>query len=227
MKKKLLIVVAIALFAATATTLFFYSILPDRLAGGESAAEIEVLVAAHDLARGARLTADDLSVAALPASTTPADALRQGDDVQGRYLAIPAKKGQPILGSYFPSRETGGVSAAIPHGQRAVTLHVEEYAGVTDLVEPGDRVDVLVANQRRSPGGRNITIQMLVENVEVLDAGRGGAAAKNAVPVVTVLVDASDVERVSLADQSGAVRIALRNPADTDVEITAAAAREN
>lgn len=220
MKKKLLIVVAIAIFAATATTLFFYSILPDRFLKAQHAERsVEVLVAARDLARGTRLNASDLTVSAMVESTTPTDALRKGDDVEGRYLATSAPAGQPILGSYFPSRETGGISSAIPPGQRAVSLHVEEYAGVTDLVEAGDRVDVLVASNRRAPGSKKITVSTLVENVEVLDTGRGSQTAKAPAAVVTVLVDAREVEKLSLADQSGAIRLALRNPTDSDVEI--------
>ncbi len=219
MNKKLLIVGAIAVFAATATTLFFYSVLAGRFAGGEQAKKtVKVLVAARDLPRGTRLADADLTVEAMPESSLPPGALLDGDDVEGRYLATSAPAGQPILDSYFPSRETGGISAAIPPGQRAVSLHVEEYAGVTDLVEAGDRVDILVATGRRSPGSKGIKLSTLVENVEVLDTGRS-ADGKSAAPVVTVLIDTGEVEKVSLADQSGAVRLALRNPIDSGVEI--------
>ena len=105
---------------------------------------------------------------------------------------------------------------------RAVTVHVNEFAGVTQLVQRGDRVDVMVANLPRSPGRPDVRLKTVLQNIEVVATGREPVTReqRNPIPVVTLLVEAKESERLTLADQSGAVRLALRNPLDESVEIT-------
>ena len=143
--------------------------------------------------------------------------------MEGRFLLQAVRSGAPLTDSVFPSSESGGLAATIPLGMRAVSLHVEEYAGVTQIVESGDRVDIYMASDRRTPGRRDISVKTVLENIEVIDTGRwekqaGGQAPQ---PVVTVIVNYEDARALSLADQSGSIRLALRNPTDGNISIQA------
>ena len=131
--------------------------------------------------------------------------------------------GAPLTDSVFPSSESGGLAATIPLGMRAVSLHVEEYAGVTEIVESGDRVDIYMASDRRTPGRRDIAVTAVLENIEVIDTGRwdNQPGRQAPLPVVTVIVNYEDARALSLADQSGAIRLALRNPTDGNISLQA------
>jgi len=62
MRRRFLIIAAVALVAAVGTTAFFYNLLSDSLgSGGGEVAQRPVVVAARDLARGTRIMPDDLT----------------------------------------------------------------------------------------------------------------------------------------------------------------------
>lgn len=218
MKRKILIVGVAALAVATTTTVFFYNLLSKQM-GPQAEGErvVQVAVATRDLPRGRLIEASDLQLESREAAEAPAGAARSLDGVVGERLALAVEAGKPLLLEYLPSSGRGSISTAIPSGMRALTLHVNEYAGVTNLIEMGDRVDVLVSNQLRSPGRLGMKVQTLLENVEVLATGLDSEVGDGEdIPTVTVLVRAAEAERVLLADQSGAVLLALRNPSDDE-----------
>jgi hypothetical protein len=105
---------------------------------------------------------------------------------------------------------------------RAVSIHLAEYAGVARLLENGDRVDILAADSDRRPGNLEARLHTVLQGVHVLDAGKDEDpnARRGSQPVVTVLVEAKDAETLSLADQAGSIRLALRNPLDNTTEKT-------
>jgi pilus assembly protein CpaB len=223
MNKKVLIVAGVALAAAIATTVFFGVVMSDRLTPPPEPAEVVVAAAVRDLPRGTRLSPGDIELTRVPAASAPAGAFSSVEAVEGRFLLQALPAGAPFTASAFPSSESGGLAATIPLGMRAVSLHVEEYAGVTEIVEAGDRVDIYMASDRRSPGRRDISVKTVLENIEVIDTGRWEKqpGRQEPQPVVTVIVDYEDARDLSLADQAGAIRLALRNPTDGNVSLQA------
>ncbi len=223
MNKKVLIVAGVALAAAIATTAFFGVVLSDQLSPPTEPAEVVVAAAVRDLPRGTRLTPADIELTRVLATEAPAGTFSSVEALEGRFLLKAVQSGTPLTDSVFPSSESGGLAATIPLGMRAVSLHVEEYAGVTELVESGDRVDIYMASDRRSPGRSDIAVKTVLENIEVIDTGRwdqqSGRQAPS--PVVTVIVNHEDARALSLADQSGAIRLALRNPTDGNISLQA------
>lgn len=220
MNKKVLIVAGVALAAAVVTTVFFGALLSDHLAAPAETPQVVAAVAVRDLPRGTRITQEDVELTKLDVTHAPAGVISSVEALEGRFLIQSATAGAPITQEFFPSRESGGMAAAIPTGMRAVSLHVEEYAGVTEIVEPGDRVDIYMATDRRSPG-QKIDVKTILENIEVIDTGRGPDefGRPGQLAVVTVIVDSGDARELSVADQSGAIRLALRNPTDGNITI--------
>ena len=223
-RKKLLLVIAIGLVGASASTFLFYHLISGGMAENTmlSPAEHLVVVAARDLSRGRQLTADDLEVASWKGAQPPGGAFFQASAVQGKVVGKHVSAGQPVLPEHLVDDDQLWLAAAIPSGMRAVTVHVQEFAGVTQLVQLGDRVDVMVANSLRVPGRRDLRLQTVLQNIEVVATGREPFAGgrPNPIPVVTLLVEARDSERLSVADQSSSIRLVLRNPLDESVEIT-------
>ena len=222
-KKKLLLVIGIGLVGAAASTFLFYHLISGHFAGTAVAPlEYSIVVAARDLPRGTLLGAGDVEISAWKGARRPAGAFLDPRAVEGRVLGENVPAAKPVLPAHLADEDRLWLAASVPAGMRAVTVHVNEFAGVTQLVELGDRVDVMVANQSRSPGRKDLRLKTVLQNVEVVATGREPLTRgkRNPIPVITLLVEAGESERLSLADQSGAIRLVLRNPLDESVEIT-------
>ncbi len=217
MNRKVLIVGGIALAAATAATLFFYTLLKDQIGGGEAVQTASVAVAAHGLPRGVMLQPDDIELRTRPIAEIPPGSFRHKEQLEGRYLAREIAAGRPITAADLPAQGKAGVSSIIPPGMRAISIHVEQYIGVNRLVEVGDRVDVLASNWVRSPGRSDMTIATVLQNVEVIATDRNLKERTAQIPNVTVLVNADQAGTLTLADQAAELRLALRNPVDEEI----------
>jgi pilus assembly protein CpaB len=158
----------LALLLAVAGSLFATAWLK-REAGGGAGAPIAtrlVWVAAGDLSAGDRFTAANATSRLWPADSV-ADGQLAGDAAallpyEGAVLGMPVSAGHPLLASHFRHGAAGALAALVAPGMRAVSLAVSAASGLSGLVVPGDRVDVVVA--RTLASGRSVAV------VPVLDA---------------------------------------------------------
>jgi len=95
---------------------------------------------------------------------------------------------------------------------------VNEVIGVAGYVLPGTRVDV-VATVNPTQQQTDVTSKVVLANVQVLTSGTkieqdGDKGKPMEVSVVTLLVDPSEAERLTLASTEGKIQLALRNPLD-------------
>ena len=102
-------------------------------------AEVEVVVAAVDLAAGAVLGAGDLTLVTLPPAAVPDGVVFDIGQLTGEVLAGPLRRGEPVT----DVRVVGpGLWSQVPAGQVAAPVRLADLA-VATLLRPGDRVDVL------------------------------------------------------------------------------------
>ena len=139
----------------------------------EPAPTTVVIGAARDLPAGTALVEADLRRLRLPDETLPDGALTAVADVAGRVLAGPVRAGEALT----DVRLLG--AALVPDGERvAVPVRVAEPA-LPQLVQAGDRVDVLAA----SPDGAQ-TARAVVSDVAVLAVPPADQTAEGALLVV-------------------------------------------
>jgi pilus assembly protein CpaB len=180
----------------------------------------KVVVAAANLTLGDELSADNVRLVDFPANSVPPTAFGAADDVIGRGVIAPMVEHEPILPDKLASKDAGaGLPPAIPEGKRALSVSVNEVIGVAGYVLPGTRVDVL-ATVNPSQNQTEVTSKVILTNVPVLAAGTkierdGPDNEPIAVTVVTLLVDPTEAERLTLASTEGKIQLALRNPLDT------------
>jgi Flp pilus assembly protein CpaB len=121
-----------ALFAACAAAL--------TLAAAHPHAEgVRVLVAAHDLTAGTRLSAADVAERVFPAETVPSGAVHHAS---GRVLADPVRRGEPLTDAHLRS---GGLLPLGDPAAVAAPIRLAD-AAIARLLHPGDHVDVLAAH---------------------------------------------------------------------------------
>jgi pilus assembly protein CpaB len=184
-----------------------------------------VIVATSDLNIGAELRPEHVRIVEWPATAVPATAFANAEDVVGRGLILPIVENEPILASKLAAKEAGaGLPPVIPPGMRALSVRVNDVVGVAGYVLPGTRVDV-VATVNPTQQATDVTSKVVLTNVQVLAAGTkieqdtdGGKPM--AVSVVTLLVDPSEAERLTLASTEGKIQLALRNPLDKTTPTT-------
>jgi pilus assembly protein CpaB len=231
MSKRVLVVLGIGLVGAVAATFLFYQLMAGRLSTPNEtvSAPSSVVIAARELPRGRRLALGDVRVEpwneGTPGSGPPPDAFLDPREALGRVIQRPIAAGNLITQADLLVEDESWLAARIPEGMRGVSVHVGEFAGITQLIRVGDRVDVMVADQERMPGRPNVRLRTLLENIEVIATGREPLpdGRLNPLPVVTLLVGNKDSEAVYRADQGGVIRLALRSPLE-GIEAPAASA---
>src|SRR5215510_8324414 len=184
-----------------------------------------VVVAAADLDIGTEITKDDVRVVDWPQGAVPANVISDPQEVIGRGIIVPMVQNEPFLPMKLSSKDGGGgLPPAIPPGLRALSVKVNEVIGVAGYVLPGTRVDV-VATVSPSQQPADTTSKVILTNVQVLAAGtkieRDTEKGKPiAVTVVTLLVDPTESEKLTLAANEGKIQLALRNPLDKATPVT-------
>jgi pilus assembly protein CpaB len=215
-RRRTLILAALALVLSVAVTFVAYSVLSNRLQPVESG---KIVVATHEIALGARLTAIDLRLTPWPNTTPIEGSFTTIADAVNRGVIIPMIANEPVLESKLAGKDGGaGLQGSIRNGMRAVAVKVNEVIGVAGFVIPGTRVDVILSG---SPD-RNTQTEMariILENVEVLSSGKNMARDTEGKPldaqVVTLLVSPEDSQKLALASMDGGnIQLALRNPLD-------------
>jgi pilus assembly protein CpaB len=223
------IFLALALLVALATSIGIFSWLNSQVAQeGVSVVESEVrmvAVAAADLSWGTILTPEMVEQIPFPADKLPAGYVTDTATLKDRVIVADMKHNEPFLDSKLaPLSGAGGIASVTNHDKRAMAVKVDEVVGVAGFIKPNDRVDVMVTMET-NPGNRLFHSKMILQNIRVLAAGTEmvrGSKDGEAKPVTVIAVEVSidEAEKLSLASTQGSLRLALRNPSNTDAVLT-------
>ncbi|MDE0050419.1 MAG: Flp pilus assembly protein CpaB [Rhodospirillales bacterium] len=113
------------------------------------------------------------------------------------------------------------LATVLKPGMRAVTVTLGAAKGISGLVDPGDRVDVVLTARSRESGRQSVLVRRFLENVRVvaLDRQTGGAAGaspprdeveRRKTVAATLEVLPSQTGLVALAALEGELSLALR-----------------
>lgn len=184
---------------------------------------IDVVVASTEIPKGERLTAENIRTAPFLRESLPTGISSDAEHIIGRIALTPLSEGEPITQSRLVSKDvqTGGVSALIAPGMRAVGVKGNKVLGLSGFVRPGNRVDVLVTIDDTSTKEDMTKTKTVLENIRVLATGtefEAGSAddEPSSVDTYTLELSPEEAERLALAATRGTLHFALRNPADTE-----------
>jgi len=182
-----------------------------------------VLVAAQDIAAGARIEPAMVATATQPADGIQPHALTQPAQAAGKVAVVPIYKGEQILNSKLERPHTSQtLSMKLSPGKRAITINIDPITGVGGFIRPGDFVDVLGLFQLPTPDGRQAGVTVtLLQRVPVLAAGAatdgGPAGGGGRTDTVTLALSPQEAELVLFARAQGQLQLALRSQADSQV----------
>ena len=226
MNRRLIAVFAFALVVATASSFFVYRLVISHVQSpAPQRPTNKLVVAAHDLQVGALIHDDDLQEVSWNGSI-PEQAIKKRPEALGRGVVATIYQNEPLLERRLAPKGAGaGLAATIPVGMRAVALRVNDVVGLAGYVLPGMRVDVLIAGT--APGmdaSRGTLCRTVLQNIEVLSAGQKIEKSVDGKPetaqVVNLLVTPDQAEVLNLASTETKVQLVLRNPLDTNEEVT-------
>jgi pilus assembly protein CpaB len=190
-------------------------------------ASTKVVVAAVDIELGSKINPQMLTTADWPSDSVPSGAFNDLKALQDRVVKTGLLRGEAVIERKLaPAGTTGGLSAVITEGKRAMTVRVNDVVGVAGFALPGNYVDVMVnAQQDRGKGESGNQVSMTVlEQVLVLavaqEASRDDTKPK-VVSAVTLELSPGDAEKLDLARSVGTLSLVLRNQLDKKPVATA------
>ncbi|PQD97304.1 flagellar biosynthesis protein FlgA [Mycobacterium sp. EPG1] len=171
--------------------------------GDPDADRAEVVVAVRDLSPGVELTADDVRVESRTAPAIPDGAQSDVGTVVGATLAGPTRRGEVLtdvrlLGPRL-AESTAGPDA------RIVPIPLAD-AALTDLVRPGDVVDIVAAPADETAEARLVATDAVVV---LVSAKESGVAARGAGRVVLVALPTAAAKAVAGAALVQAITLTL------------------
>jgi pilus assembly protein CpaB len=197
-----------------------------RASGGNT---VDVVAVARNLPKGAVIGADNLVKREIledlfyDGETVP---LSDFDKVDGLKLMRAVEGGRPLRRSDLEVKAKE-FSEVLPQGTRAITIDVDEINSVSQMVRPGNLVDLMliVPDPSDSNGGQQVV--SLLQKVKVLATGQAIARSADAGPApgpggpapqrysnFTFEVTPDEAARIALAQQLGKIRAVLRNDED-------------
>ncbi len=187
-----------------------------------------VVVAREDVQIGTRLQPGMLELVDWPSTSPLKNPLTSIEQATDRVVNMPLVKGEPISTAKLAAKgETGGLSAVLREGRRAVTVKVNEIVGVAGFALPGNYVDVMV----NTPDSQNnLVSKIVIERIQVLAVAQDVANLESkpkVVNAVTLEVTPAQAEKIDLARSVGSLSLVLRSQVDTESVATVGARKHD
>ncbi|MCH7726899.1 MAG: Flp pilus assembly protein CpaB [Planctomycetes bacterium] len=219
MKAKSLVLVVIALACGLVASIGISQVMGKKSTDEAKPAEtVKVLIAATDLDIGAPLTEADVVVKTWPKEDVPEGVLTDISQLDGLLSRVRLTQGMPIISKYLSSK----INIPIPGGMRVIPVKISA-SQVFGGIQPGDHVDVLVFLQLRDPETKKETslvrtvlkdVRLFGVNTKVDRVMKEGKSVS--VRTVELLLKPAQVNLLTLAEELGTLRLALRRLDDTD-----------
>lgn len=227
-------------FAAAAVAMllvFFYINIEKKKIKDLYGTEVVVTVAKVKINELQEIKAEMLTTKVLPKNFVQPGSHGDPRAFEGMVAIAGIEVGEQVLLTkvYAKGAETGIASQIAIH-HRAISVPVNDVTGITKLLKPGDRIDLVANVAYQGEGGNLSEVKTMLQNVHVLAVGEqiqnnipavfeedpvtGQRFAKNIrglrnYGTVTIEVNPSDAQKIIYVIETGApIYLTLRNPVD-------------
>jgi pilus assembly protein CpaB len=242
MAKKKLLIAAVIVGSFAALLVYLYSQQQEKKVKNLMKDQVEVIKAARDIPAGTPLTQDKVTSEKVPQRFLPPNPVLKKEFASvyaGTAVESDIQEGAMILTSDFAVSEVASTLASnIPPSERAMSIPVDSISGISGLLRPGDRVDVLgtfpVGSEdqviKEAGGGQSVgyVTMTLLQNVTLLAVGQeiagvsasrqqGGGRARGGYSTVTASVTIDEAELLTIAQTRGELMLLLRHNEDVEI----------
>ncbi|MDA8235368.1 MAG: Flp pilus assembly protein CpaB [Clostridia bacterium] len=220
-------VILIALILGVSTALAINIYLNKLKAAVNNIKTTRVVMAAQDIPAKTEITSAMVADKEIPADLAHPKGYLKREEVVGKITTGEILQGEQILVNRLAGLKDNqkGLGYSVTKGKRAVSVAVDDVSGLSGLVKPGDKVDVLVTMSVDNTGKKVTFTRMFLENIPVLAVGvtmsdlpEPEKEEKNrnqeGLKTVTLEVYAKDTQPLTMANEQGRIRLALRSPVD-------------
>jgi len=225
---KAVVPIAVSLVIAFVGSYFIYMWIQKQQAPKQvvqvQAEAVPVVVAVSDLPWGTQLKPEMLKTTPYLKQSLPTGYFSGPDDIKDRVVVAPLKANDPVTEHKLApvSIKTGGVSAVLEQGKRAIAVKGDKVIGIAGFINPGNKVDVLVTV--KDPQRNEEKTKTILENIMVLATGtqiqKNEKGEPSPVDVYTLAVTPEEAETLSLGANEGKLQLALRSVTDTETVLT-------
>lgn len=182
-----------------------------------------VVVSTVDIPVGTKLEPVQMKSVSMPQASYPPGGFKDPKELAGRFAIRYISAGDPITEPKLIPKEgaapSGVMTYIVPNGHRAVTVAVNEVAGVAGFIAPNNRVDVVLTTPIPNSATAETVSKIVLQNVPILATGqvteqKDGKPAVT--PTVTMDLTPEDAEKLVHASHKGSLQLLLRNVLDTD-----------
>lgn len=208
---------------------------------------VSVIVAKTDIPAGMELRPEMLGIGIAPQQYIQPNAVMSLEGLAGMVASSPIAANEQIVMTklipYQMTQETKEktLASVTPQGKRAITVDVDNIAGLVGMVKPGDQVDVIAkvampekpSDQNNKAGKIPVTVP-LFQNVLILAIGNDiykGVNPKDPksweqwgkteekkdpalAPLLTLALTAEEANVISFVRENGKIQLAMRSPKD-------------
>ena len=199
---------------------------------------VSVVVPKVDIGKAQTLSSENVAALQMPSEYLPSNAVLAQDwsRVENRMTVTPLQRGRPITWDAIDSAVASRLSENVELGKRLKTVQVNKINSFDGMLRPGDRIDLLGSfsagdvGLQQQPNYSDEVVMTVLENVEILAAGREDATGKkyerhqdrNSVDgfnmsftTLSLMLTPTQAARVEVAEKAGELVAVLRNPKDT------------
>ena len=224
MRAKSLVLFVIAVGCGLAASIGVSQYMESASGGLGQVESAKILVAMLDINIGEKLDAKTVKLEEWPKDRVPEGAVYELTEVEGKYPRTRMYAGEPILQAKLMGSNNSSATQTIPKGFRVVAIKASVENSGGGLIQPGDRVDVLVLLRKSAEVPETGTRTILKDvNVFSVDGATersvdedGRARTLN---TVSLLLKPRQAESAMLASELGRLFLTLRRP-DDDLEDT-------
>ncbi len=225
MRPKSLILLALALGCGLVASIGISQVMDKNGSNAGPAVETEaIFIAKVDIPDGQAITAENVDMEQWPKAKIPTGACMKAEDWTGQKAKATIYKGDVVAKAKFLDKNEQPANK-IPPGFRTVAIPVDAGAIAGGLIKPRDKVDVLAMFSRNPQNGISESkVVCVLQKIEVFAVDsqykRGENGTETVAKVVSLLVTPKQAEMVTLAEQTGKIRLALRNGDDEKTDVT-------
>lgn len=193
--------------------------------GTVSSDTTEILVATRVINASEEIKPEMIALETWPADKVPPGATTDLTKVEGKYAGQKIYAGEPIINEKLIT-EGMDMTVAIPKGYSVVSMKADGASSVANLVQPGDRVNVMAyftkSEMIPETGVRTILTGVKVFAVDGRTARDPNVTNATAASTVSLLIDKDDEEAWTFASELGRIRLSLGRPSENGANEAAA-----
>jgi pilus assembly protein CpaB len=202
--------------------------------------EVPVVIAKRDINELESIKESMIDVKNIPKDYRSPGYTTNRKEVVGFIALVPIREGEQITNNKIgPLGVRTGLARQVAPGKRAISLAINEVTGVSKLLKPGDRVDVIIVMDPPGSTGKGTQIaKTILQDVPILAVGKyvtshvprseekdetGKTIVKNlsemtSYSTITLEVDPPSAQTMAYINGAGGVSVTLtlRNNDDTE-----------